>query len=113
MKKHPKQAFGIFHDGLVVRIVHLVRDGSDVYLQAADHTELDRYWYKIIDDPSVSMVDSKTKEDRSPAKSDIDIDEFDNDYVTNFQLQPSERMLASFDLKYGVIALNVYDENIF
>jgi len=112
MKKHPKQAFGIFHDGLVVRIVHLVRDGSDVYLQAVDHTELERYWYKIIDDPSISMMDSKTKEDRVAPRSDIAIDEFDNDYVTNFQLQPSERMLASFDLKHGVIALNVYDENI-
>lgn len=112
MKKHPKQAFGIFHDGLAVRMVQLTREGKEVYLQSVDHTELDRYWYKILDEPSLSAVDAKTKEERSPAKNDIQIDEFDPDYVTNYQLQPSERMLASFDLRHGVIALNVYDDNI-
>jgi Tfp pilus assembly protein PilN len=112
MKKHPKQAFGIFHDGLAVRMVQLTREGKEVFLQSVDHTELDRYWYKILDEPSLSAVDAKTKEERSPAKNDIQIDEFDPDYVTNYQLQPSERMLASFDLRHGVIALNVYDDNI-
>ncbi len=112
MKKHPKQAFGIFHDGLAVRLVHLSREGSEIYLHAVDHTELDRYWYKILEDPSISMVDSKTNEDKAPAKGEVQIDEFDNDYVANFQLQPSERMLASFDLAHGVIALNVYEDNI-
>jgi Tfp pilus assembly protein PilN len=58
------------------------------------------------------MVDSKTMEDKTPAKGEVQIDEFDNDYVANFQLQPSERMLASFDLQRGVIALNVYEDNI-
>lgn len=112
MKKHPKQAFGIFHDGLVVRLVHLVREAEDIYLQGVDHTDLDKYWYKILDDPSVEIVDSKTKESKSSVSGDIDIDEFDNDYVTNYQLQPSERMLGSFDLAHGVIAINVYDDNI-
>lgn len=112
MKKHPKQAYGIFHDGLAVRLVHLSREGNEVYLHAVDHTELDRYWYKILEDPAISMVDSKTNEDKSPAKGEVQIDEFDNDYVANFQLQPSERMLAAFDLSHGVIALNVYEDNI-
>ncbi|HRX75956.1 MAG TPA: hypothetical protein P5342_00750 [Candidatus Cloacimonadota bacterium] len=112
MRKHPKQAFGIFHDGLVVRIAHLVREGNDVFLQAVDHTDLDKYWYKILDDPSVSAVDSKTKESKSTAQSAIDIDEYDSEYETNYQLQPSERMLGAFELSRGVIALNVYDENI-
>ena len=112
MKKHPKQAFGIFHDGLVVRIVHLVREGSEVYLQAVDHTDLDKYWYKILDDPTVSAVDAITKESKGTSQSAIEIDEFDNDYVTNYQLQPSERMLGAFELSRGVIALNVYEDNI-
>jgi Tfp pilus assembly protein PilN len=112
MRKHPKQAFGIYHDGLVVRMVHLVREGDSVYLQGVDHTDLDKYWYKILDDPSVEMVDTKTKESKSATSGEIDIDEFDNDYVTNYQLQPSERMLSAFDLSRGVLALNVYDENI-
>lgn len=112
MKKHPKQAFGIFHDGLAVRLVHLSREGNEVYIQALDHTELDTYWYKILEDPSVSMVDSQTMEDKVTPKSELDVDEFDNDYVANYQLQPSERMLSSFDLKQGVIAINVYEDNI-
>lgn len=112
MRKHPKQAFGIYHDGLVVRMVHLVREGDGVYLQGVDHTDLEKYWYKILDDPSVEMVDTKTKESKSATSGEIDIDEFDNDYVTNYQLQPSERMLGAFDLNRGVIAINVYDDNI-
>ncbi len=112
MKKHPKQAYGIFHDGLAVRLVQLSREGNEVYLHAVDHTELDRYWYKILEDPAISVVDSKTNEDKSPAKVEVQIDEFDNDYVANFQPQHSERMLASFDLAHGVIALNVYEDNI-
>jgi hypothetical protein len=112
MKKHPKQAFGIFHDGLDVRLVHLSREGGEIYLQALDHTELDKYWYKILEDPSVSMVDSQTMEDKVTPKSELDVDEFDNDYVANYQLQPSERMLSSFDMKQGVIAINVYEDNI-
>lgn len=112
MKKHAKRAFGIFHDGLMVRMVELYREGTQVYLQSLDQTELDRYWYKINEDPAVSVVDAKTKEDLSPLKNDMQIDDFDSDYVTNYQLQPSDRMLASFNLAHGVIALNVYDENI-
>jgi Tfp pilus assembly protein PilN len=112
MRKHPRQAFGIFHDGLVVRMVHLVREGNEVYLQAVDHTDLDKYWYKILDDPTVSAVDAMSQESKGSSKSDIEIDEFDSDYVTNYQLQPSERMLGAFDLHRGVIALNVYDDNI-
>jgi Tfp pilus assembly protein PilN len=112
MRKHPKQAFGIYHDGLVVRMVHLVREGESVYLQGVDHTDLDKYWYKILDDPSMEMVDSKSHEPKASAPGEIDIDEFDNDYVTYYQLQPSERMLSAFDLGHGVIAINVYDDNI-
>lgn len=112
MRKHPKQAFGIFHDGLVVRMVHLVHENGEVYLQAADHTDLDKYWYKILDDPAVAPVDAKTHEEHAPNKGDIEIDEFDTDYVTNYQLQPSERMLGAFDLAHGVIALNVYEDNL-
>ena len=112
MKKHPKQAFGIFHDGLVVRIVHLSKEGDLIYLQAIDHTDLDKYWYKILDDPSVTAVDAQSQEDRPMSKDDIEIDEYDPDYVTNYQLQPSERMLSAFDLAHGVIALNVYEDNI-
>lgn len=113
MKRHPKQAFGVFHDGLAVRIVQLTREGHEVYLQGVDHTELDRYWYKILDEENIGPVDAKTGDDRSPAKNDIELDEFDGDYVANYQLLPSERMLAGFDLRHGVIALNVYDDNIF
>lgn len=113
MKRHPKQAFGVFHDGLAVRMVQLTREGKEVYLQGVDHTELDRYWYKILDEEGLSAIDGKTGEEKSSAKNDIDIDEFDGDYVANYQLLPSERMLAGFDLRHGVIALNVYDDNIF
>lgn len=112
MRKHPKQAFGIYHDGLVVRMVHLVREGESVFLQGVDHTDLDKYWYKILDDPAVEKVDTKTRESKSAASGEIDIDEFDNEYVTNYQLQPSERMLSAFDISRGVVAINVYDENI-
>ncbi|MDD2228486.1 MAG: hypothetical protein PHY48_03635 [Candidatus Cloacimonetes bacterium] len=112
MKKHPKVAYGIFHDGLSVRLAHLSRENGDVYLHAVDHTDLDRYWYKILEDPSVSMVDAKTQEDKVATKGEVKIDEFDNDYVANYQLQPTERMLASFDLSHGVVALNVYEDNI-
>ncbi|MDD4309842.1 MAG: hypothetical protein PHO32_05635 [Candidatus Cloacimonetes bacterium] len=112
MKRHPKQAYGIFHDGLAVRMVQLAREGKDVFLQAVDQTELDRYWYKIQEDGGISEADAKAKEEKPSSKSDIQIEEFDSDYITNYQLLPSERMLASFDLQHGVIALNVYDENI-
>ncbi|PKN80977.1 MAG: hypothetical protein CVU48_00135 [Candidatus Cloacimonetes bacterium HGW-Cloacimonetes-1] len=112
MKKHAKRAFGVFHDGLMVRMVELFREGTQVHLQAFDHTELDRYWYKIHDDPSVSVVDTKTKEDLAPIKSDMDLDDFDAGYVENYQLQSSDRMFAAFNLSQGVIAMNVYEENI-
>ncbi|MDY0151860.1 MAG: hypothetical protein RBS43_06260 [Candidatus Cloacimonas sp.] len=113
MKRHPKLAFGIFHDGLAVRIVQLSREGKDVYLQNVNHTELDKNWYRILDDPGVSSVDTVTKEEKTPPKSDIQIDEFDEEFVASYQLQPSEQMLATFDLRHGVIALNVFEDNIF
>lgn len=112
MKKHPKQAFGIFHDGLALRMVHLVRDGSDVYLQAVDHADLDKYWYKTLDEPIETGVDLDTKEISVSVDDAIDMEVLDSDYASEYQVQPGDRMLNAFELSRGVIAINVYEDNI-
>ncbi|MCK9309072.1 MAG: hypothetical protein M0P99_02230, partial [Candidatus Cloacimonetes bacterium] len=112
MKKHPKQAYGIFHDGLAVRLVQLSRDGAEVYLHALDHSELDHDWYKTSEDTSLPMMDVKALEDKFSAKREVQIDDVGSDYVSDFQQQPSERMLASFDFAHSVVALNVHEDNI-
>lgn len=112
MKKHPKQAFGIFHDGLVLRMVHLIREGNEVYLQAVDHTDLATYWYKIQDDPAEAAIELNNYEIDAPDEDALEINALESDFTADFQVQPGDRMLNSFDLPRGVIALNVHEENI-
>ena len=46
MKKQPKEAFGIYLDGNILRIVHLRKDGAEFYLMGSDSIELENDWYK-------------------------------------------------------------------
>ena len=46
MKKAPKEVFGIYQDGQIIRMVHLRKDGAETFLLAVESLSLDSDWYK-------------------------------------------------------------------
>lgn len=113
MNKHTKQAFGIFEDGPVVTFVNLVRDEDIVYIQALDRNELVVPLYRRSADEGVVSLEPDTwDKEHYTSEDEVKFDDFSAESEVEFQLQPFDRILAGYDLKHGVIALNVNEENL-
>ncbi len=109
MKKKPKEAYGISEDGLSVKLVHLIKDGSEIYLQAVERIELDAPLYHAANG---TQILDENGWDTPPEPEEITVDDFDSEAITAFKLQPFDSMLSSYNISKGVLAINVYDDNL-
>ena len=122
MKKQPKEAFGIYQDANILRIVHLRKDGTEFYLMGSDSIELENDWYKS----DQAKANSANAEFIPLDSSFMDADGFDvaeleevgpsemGDLPAQGRLEVSQStlMLSRFPLSEGVIALNIHDQHI-
>lgn len=111
MIKHPRQAFGISEDGTTLRLVHLVRDRSQVYLHDVDRVDLPRSLYQPLDEPE-APTEPHPWEDNAAGEQEITLDEFDSAYSPDVRVSPWETMFNSYYLRQGVIALNINEERL-
>ncbi len=111
MSKHSKLAFGLFEDGHTIRLVQLLRDKDQFLLQGIDRVELDQALYHAQDLPATLQEYEKTSwEDSSGSSDKLKLDELDEEFTSELKLSPWDAMLASVDLKGGIIALNCNDD---
>jgi len=110
--KHPKQAFGIHEDGIVVKFAHLVNLNNVVYLQALERIELDAPLYRRPDE-KVDFEEAENPWESEPeSESEIKMEEFSTEFEATYQIQPCDQLLSSYDFKQGIIALNVNSDNL-
>lgn len=110
MSKRPKLAYGIFEDGTTLRMVSLKRDLYHVTLQGIERIEMDKPLYQT--QAELTEFERQSWEENNGDSKNIQLDDFDSRYLNDFKLSPWDRMFAAFDLRQGVIALNVNDENL-
>lgn len=126
MKKTAKDAFGIYQDGQIVRMVHLRKDGAETYLIGVDSLSLERDWYKG-DQASASIAESgfvpveESYQDASDLDMNLSMDDIDIQAPVTvdsgfrgplMETSLTTRMYAKFPLHQGVIALNIHEEHI-
>ena len=111
MKKHPKQAFGIFEDGHTIKLAHVIRETEQFYLNALNLIELEHPLYREAEAIVISEPDTENWENGIP-EEEVTIAEFDAVGASLMQMQPQDNLLSSHQLTKGVIALNINDENI-
>ncbi|NLO11668.1 MAG: hypothetical protein GX122_04510 [Candidatus Cloacimonetes bacterium] len=106
MIKNPKQAYGISEDGKILRIAHLRRDKFQVYLLNADRLDMGSSLY--FTQPQKER-DSAFQEwtDDNGEETEFVMDEYDSVFDDSFGSSPSEVLFNSYNLRKGVIALNV------
>ena len=128
MKKTAKDAFGIYQDGQIIRMVHLRKDGAETYLIGVDSLSLERDWYKgdqagssIAESGFIpveeSYLDANDLDmDMSISMDDLDIQSpisMDSSFSgPRIEMSPTTKMYAKFPLHQGVIALNIHEEHI-
>nr|MDK2851608.1 hypothetical protein [Candidatus Cloacimonadota bacterium] len=118
MKKAPKEAYGIYQDGKIIRMVHLRKEGAETYLLGMDSIQLEQDWYK-----SDQVITGSPNSDFIPLDShftdveDLDMNEFAEegghpDTQPKMEVSPLTMMLSKFPMQQGVIALNVHEQHI-
>jgi len=118
MKKTPKEAFGIFQDGQIIRMVHLSKDGADTYLLGMDSIQLERDWYKSDEatagsaDADFIPIDSQYMDADELDLNDISMDDEPVQAQPRMEVSPTTVMFSKFPLHQGVIALNVHENHI-
>lgn len=130
MKKAPKEVFGIYQDGQIIRMVHLRKDGAETFLLAVESLSLDSDWYKgdqamgtVAEAGFVPVEDSYLDANDLDLGMDISIsldssEEMDSLHDssrfsgTPMEISPTTKMYAKFPMARGVIALNVHEEHI-
>jgi Tfp pilus assembly protein PilN len=118
MKKTPKEAFGIFQDGQIIRMVHLSKDGADTYLLGMDSIQLERDWYKSDEatagsaDADFIPIDSQYMDADELDLNDISMDSEAEIAQPRMEVSPTTVMFSKFPLHQGVIALNVHENHI-
>lgn len=112
--KHPKQAFGIHEDGIYVKFAHLVNTGNALFLQTLERIELEAPLYRQPDEqPGSPPADNPWEQDTTPDDvQDFALRTADTGIDAVYQIQPCVQLLSRFDLKQGVIALNVNNDNL-
>ena len=111
MQKHPKQAFGIFEDGHTIKLAHVIKENEQFYLEALDRVELDRPIYRETEE-KVNLEAEADNWDQGTSEEGLKIDEFETIGGPSLQMLPQDNLLSAHQLRKGVIALNINDENI-
>lgn len=112
MSKHARLAFGIFEDGHTIRLVQLLREKGQLVLQGIDRVELDQSLYHAREMAGAQPEYEKTTWEDTSNPEEMKLDELDGEFGNELKISPWDAMLASVDLKGGVIALNCNDEYI-
>lgn len=112
MAKQKKVAYGIAEDGLTLKLAYLSRDGHQISLHALEQVELEKSLYQH---PSEKTEDVDTKADSWASDSSQggeSYDTFNVDNISSFRTQPYEKLFQTYTLDSGMVALNVFDEQI-
>lgn len=112
MVKHPKQVFSIVEEGHTIRLVHMVRDRNQVYLRSMDRVDLDAPVYRHTEDLPEASPEKNSWESDNQVNDEINLDDFGTDIPSDIRVAPWENMLNGYDLRHGVIALNVNEDNL-
>ncbi len=110
MQKHPRQVFSIVEDGHGLSLAHVFRENNQLYVDIAESIKLDTPVY-LEDDSSPAPeipADAKGLED---AES-VDLDDYEESLKDDYRTDPYHSLLSPHQLKWGVIALNVNDDNL-
>ena len=122
MKKSAKEAFGVFQDGQILRIVHLRRDQDQLYLLGMDSVQMEQDWYKgdqaraasdaefIPLDAQLSNVDDLDFSDLGSGGESYEMSDLPQQ--GRMEVSPITLMLSRYSLGDGVISLNVHDPHI-
>lgn len=112
MAKQRRTAYGIAEDGLNMKLAFLTRDGQQISLQALEQVELSKSLYQHLQDETAGAdkIDSWASDGSS--SGDLNLDDFATDGLASFKTQPYEQLLQSYSLNQGLIAVNVFDEQI-
>ncbi len=92
-------------------MVHMVREGDHVYLNAVERIDLEAPLYHPATQSDAYAMEENPWE-TAPEPESVNVDDFDSEAMTAYKLHPFDGMLTSYDLKKGVVALNVYDDNL-
>lgn len=114
MQKHPRQVFSIVEDGHGLSLAHVFRENTQLYIDIAESIWLLTPIYSEDDSGPAPEIPVDVKELDEVEGINLDQyneginEEVDSDYRTD----PYHSLLSSHQLKWGVIALNVNDENL-
>ncbi len=111
MAKQKKVAFGVAEDGLTLKLAYLSKDGHQISLHALEQVELEKSLYQH---PSEKSTEGEKAENWTPDSSSTDtgFDSFNVDNISSFRTQPYEKLFQTYSLDTGMVALNIFDEQI-
>jgi TolA-binding protein len=113
MAKQKKMAYGIAEDGSSLKLAYLIKDGQQVSLQALEQVELEQSLYQH---PSETAGEGAGKPEgwkpEGDASGEIVLDDINVDSLSTFRTQPYDKLLQTYNLNQGVIAVNIFDEQI-
>ncbi len=89
----------------------MIREGDHVYLQAVERLELDNPLYHPAAENG-GMAYEENPWETAPEADSVNVDDFDSEAMTAFKLQPFDSMLSAYDLRKGVVAINVFEDNL-
>lgn len=113
MVKQKRLAFGIVEDGIVLKLANLSRDGSQLTLHALEQVELSQSLYQHTSE-STGDVDTKLSgwdlDDNTTGE--INLNDLTSDNEEMYQGKPYETMFRTYSINRGIIATNVYEDQI-
>ncbi|MEF3694805.1 MAG: hypothetical protein V3576_05595 [Candidatus Cloacimonadota bacterium] len=110
MQKHPRQVFSIVEDGLGLSLAHVFRENNQLYVDIAETVALDTPIY--LEDENSPAPDIQAPAPAIDEAESIDLDEYEESVQDNYRTDPYHNLLSPHQLKWGVVALNVNDDNL-
>lgn len=113
MAKQKKVAFGIAEDGLSLKLAYLSRDGNQIALEALEQVELSESLYQHPTEKGQSGESApETWSPDNDSSGSISLDDFTAESSGGYKSQPYEALFQTYSLNQGVLAINVFDEQI-
>ncbi len=106
-------AYGFFEDGLIFKLAVLTKEGDNIQLRSLEQVEMESSLYEKppeVKGDKIHQGDNWQSEEKST--QDINLDDFSSESVATFQILPYERLLRSYPLQQGIIAINVNDDRL-
>lgn len=122
MNKKAKLAFGISEDGYSLRAVQIKKEKSILIIQALEHLKLEHPIYHVPASKLTQEIEAEPEyadpfkdnlwEDEINTNEDLIGDQTFEEELDFEGIDPVERFFDLLDLKNGVIALNVNEDNL-